>query len=65
MNEDERRRFFAGRHDWKDQSWEDHCGDPSCDHPSCERNIIPGNERTAALRLSFSRSILGAEIERL
>lgn len=67
MNEDERRRYFAGRYDWPDARWQDHCGVPDCRESGCRDNYIDlhDDSRVAALRLSFAASILGAEVDRL
>jgi hypothetical protein len=65
MNDGERRRYFAGRHDWREHRWEDHCGEPGCEESGCRDNYIPeGNARLAEDRCRFAESILGAEIER-
>jgi hypothetical protein len=66
MTEDERRRYFDGRHDWREDHWEDHCGDPDCGHPgNCCVEWVDGNPMVAQRRASFAASILGAEIARL
>lgn len=67
MTEDERRRYLAGRHDWREHQWQDHCGLPGCDEEACCKwNDMPeGDARVAADRRRFSDSILGAEVERL
>lgn len=66
MNDGERRRYFAGRHDWREHQWEDHCGEPGCEESGCRDNYIPeGNARVAQARRRFAESILGAEVDRL
>lgn len=67
MTPDERRRYFAGRSDWREHDWQDHCGDPACDEEACCKwNEMPvGDSRVAAERKAFAESILGAEIEAL
>jgi hypothetical protein len=60
MNDGERRRYFAGRHDWREHRWEDHCGEPGCEESGCRDNYIPeGNARLAEDRCRFAESILG------
>ena len=62
MTEDERRRYFDGRHDWREQDWQDHCGNTDCGHPgNCCAEMVWGNPVTARLRSAFAASILGAE----
>lgn len=66
MTDAERRRYFQGRHDWRENSWQDHCGEIDCGAPgNCCQGEIPRNDRVAEQRARFSGSILGAEIERL
>lgn len=51
MDPDERRRWLAGRHDWRSDDWEDHCGEPGCEESGCRDNYIPaGDARVAAAR---------------
>lgn len=65
MTEDEARRFFAGRHDWREHEWEDHCGSIECQEGCCLDNYIPeGDPRTAAERRAFHASILGPIMDR-
>jgi hypothetical protein len=40
-DQDEANRYWAGRHDWRNDEWEDNCGDPGCDHPCCRTSYIP------------------------
>ena len=46
MTEDERRRWLAGRSDWREDEWQDHCGRHGCEE--C-RGEIPMTRPRAAL----------------
>lgn len=66
MTEDERRRYLAGRDDWREGDWGDHCGQVDCGHPGgCCQYWVPDLPVVAGLRQRFLASILGAEVEKL